>query len=87
MTLIKVGFSRDSVKPKHSSKSKKSSKKGTGVKTHTVKKGETLLSICKKYFGKKSKKSQNSHLNKMKKKNNIKNTKAKLKVGRKIYIV
>lgn len=88
VTLIKVGFSRDSVKPKHKTKSKKkSSKKKTQAKIHKVKKGETLLSICKKYFKKKSKKVQKSHLNKMKKKNKIKNEKKKLKVGRKIYIV
>lgn len=83
MTIIKVKFPRASVKPKKKIKGKKSGK-GVKKKTHKVKKGETLLSICNKYFKKSERK---KHLNKMKKKNNIKNEKEKLKVGRKIYIV
>lgn len=85
-TVIKVKFAREGAKPKKKSSSK-SSKKKTKTRTHKVKKGETLLSIVKKYFKKKSKKVQKKHLNKMKKKNKIKNEKKKLKVGRKIYIV
>lgn len=88
LTVIKVNFARAVAKPKKASAStKKSTKKKTKTKTHKVKKGETLLSIVKKYFKKKSKKVQKKHLKKMKKKNKIKNEKKKLKVGRKIYIV
>lgn len=86
ITVIKVKFSRSSVKPKKPRKSKKTNKKAK-VRTHKVKKGETLLSICNKYFKKKSKETKKKHLKKMKKKNNIKDEKKKLKVGRKIYIV
>jgi len=86
LTVIKVKFPRSSIKPKKSSSSKKSGK-STKVKKHKVKKGETLLSITKKYFKKKNKATQKKHLNKMKKKNNIKDEKKKLKVGRIVYIV
>lgn len=87
LTIIKVNFGRDGAKPEKKTSSKKGKTKKTKTKTHKVKKGETLLSIVKKYFKKKSKKVQKKHLNKMKKKNKIKNEKKKLKVGRKIYIV
>lgn len=86
LTVIKVKFPRSSVKPKAKSKGKKTGKK-TQIKKHKVKKGETLLSITKKYFKNKNKTTQRKHLNKMKKKNNIKDEKEKLKVGRIIYIV